>query len=817
MRKTFTLTIVACVAFVSSLNAQTIATFAGSTSGYVEGTGASAKFKSPYGIAFEGGAAVVVADQGNYRVRKVYAYQSTSLLAGAGVSGNVNGTGASAQFGTLGGVARDGFNNTYISDVNFHVIKKITSGGVVTTVAGGTLGNADGTGAAAQFNRPYAIASDISGVLYVADTYNHTIRKITTAGVVTTLAGSTQGYADGNGAAAKFDFPNAIAVDGSGNVFVGDRSRIRKITPSGDVTTFAGGTAGYLDGTGVAARFADGIGGIAIDASGNLFVADTYNYRIRKVSPTAVVTTYAGTGVSGDADGDVSVATFSEITGIAVDNTGIVYFSDFSNNKIKRIFPATAPSVSGVSLQNLTYNSATISYYLNANNGATSSIIKYGLAANSLTSQVNGFSTTGNSPNAGTGALAGLQANTTYYYQIEATNSAGTTTTSGTTLSFTTHSLPPPDQLITRYNFDNSYNNINGNTPFETNAGTSFGADRNGNLSKALYINYNGTKAVIPNLPYQNSPRTVSIWVKLTTSGAYNFIYNYGNGLTSNGSLLPNSTSVTNHGGAQGHTVATATALNTWYHFVFTFDGTTSKIYKDGTLLSSFAKTLNTVSNSDYFRLGLSENGGTFNFNGAVDDLCIFNYALSASEVSELYNNNTLPVTLTSFTAKVQNNSAVLNWETASETNNSHFVVKRSNDGVHFTEIGKVDAKSAEGASYQFTDSNPASGTNYYQLVQVDLDGKTTSLATKSLNFNLAATRVNAYPNPTSDKLEVNFATGLYQQVKVFDGNGKLVQTLAIGANQSSVQISLANQAKGVYILSLEGKEKSYTQKIIKQ
>ncbi len=191
-------------------------------------------------------------------------------------------------------MAVDGAGNVFVADTWNHTIRKITPTGVVTTLAGtaGSSGSADGTGATARFNEPFGVAVDGAGNVFVADTWNHTIRKITPTGVVTTLAGTAgfvEGSADGTGAAARFNEPYGVAVDGAGNVFVADtdNNTIRKITPSGVVTTLAGtaGSSGSTDGTGAAARFY-WPEGVAVDGAGNVFVADAVNYTIRKITPS---------------------------------------------------------------------------------------------------------------------------------------------------------------------------------------------------------------------------------------------------------------------------------------------------------------------------------------------------------------------------------------------------------------------------------------------------------------------------------------------------------------------------------------------------
>jgi DNA-binding beta-propeller fold protein YncE len=266
-----------------------VSTFAGSgTAGYAEGTGTAAQFNRPYDIAVDTiSGNVYVADFSNNRIRKITAAGVVTTFAGSGLAGSANGTGTAAQVHGPSGVAVDGNGNVYVTAFSGHQIRKITAAGEVSTLAGsGTAGNTDGTGIAAQFNNPVRIAVDGSGNVYVADRYNHSIRKITATGVVTTLAGSNAGYADATGTAARFNMPNGIAADVTGNVYVGelDNHRIRRISPAGVVTTLAGsGTAGSADGTGAAAQF-NTPAGIVIDRSGNLYVADESNQKIRKIT-----------------------------------------------------------------------------------------------------------------------------------------------------------------------------------------------------------------------------------------------------------------------------------------------------------------------------------------------------------------------------------------------------------------------------------------------------------------------------------------------------------------------------------------------------
>jgi sugar lactone lactonase YvrE len=303
----------------------TLAGQAGVT-GATNGSGLTASFNFPHGIAADSSGNVYVADTNNSLIRKITSGGDVSTLAGSGTQGLNDGTGTTASFDLPKGIAADAFGNVFVADTTDNRIRKIDSGGAVTTLS-------------IVMNWPTGIAVDSSENVYDSESY--AIRKITSGGAMVILAGSgNQGSSDGTGIAASFDYPQGVAVDTSGNVYVADTKNnlIRKITPDGTVTTLAGsGSSGHANGTGSSSSF-NGPEGVAVDSSGNVYVADTGNEIIRKITSGGIVTVLAGqVGIIGTANGTGSAAKFKFPEGIAVDSADNVYVADYGNQLIRKI------------------------------------------------------------------------------------------------------------------------------------------------------------------------------------------------------------------------------------------------------------------------------------------------------------------------------------------------------------------------------------------------------------------------------------------------------------------------------------------------
>ncbi len=325
------------------------------------GPATSAGLRYPTGVAVDAAGNLFIADSNNHRVRKVSTTGTITTVAGndsPGFSGD-GGPATNASLSSPTGVAVDTAGNLYIAEQNNHRVRKVSTSGTITTVAGnGSNGSFDdgysgdgGPAADARLNYPSGVAVDAAGNLYIADFFNNRVRKVSTSGTITTVAGNGSfGYSGDGGPAinAGLAFSYGVAVDTVGNLYIADSSnnRVRKVSTSGTITTVAGnGSFGYSGDGGPAtnSRLSSPTG-VAVDAAGNLYIADTSNHRVRKVSASGTITTVAGSGTTGSFDngysGDGGPATDAQLaypSGVAVDAAGNLYIADSINNRVRKV------------------------------------------------------------------------------------------------------------------------------------------------------------------------------------------------------------------------------------------------------------------------------------------------------------------------------------------------------------------------------------------------------------------------------------------------------------------------------------------------
>jgi trimeric autotransporter adhesin len=336
-----------------------ITTIAGNGTGGFSGDGGKATSAqlSTASVAMDSTGNLYIADSENHRIRKVAPTGLIATVAGNGTNG-FSGDGSkatSAQLNWPTSVATDSAGNLYFIDKLNHRVRKMTPAGVINTIAGnGTIGYSGDNGQAtfAQLNLPYGIAVDTAGNLYISDGENHRIRKVTPAGMITTVAGNgIKGFSGDGGKAtsAQLNKPAGVVVDSADNLYIADTKNfcIRKVTPAGLITTIAGGNGneralfGSDSGQAASAKLCNP-SGVSADSAGNLYIADTKNFRIRKITPAGVITTVAGNGFYGYG-GDGSLATSAQLAvpqGVAVDSTGNLYIADIDNNCIRKVTSA---------------------------------------------------------------------------------------------------------------------------------------------------------------------------------------------------------------------------------------------------------------------------------------------------------------------------------------------------------------------------------------------------------------------------------------------------------------------------------------------
>jgi hypothetical protein len=330
----------------------TITTIAGTGKAGFSGDGGqatAAQLRSVHGVTVDRQGNLYIADFEDHRVRRVSPDGTITTFAGRGAGGGSSGDGGPATLARLDGpqgIAVDGQGNVYISDYNDYRVRKVSPGGTITTFAGTGIPGSSGDGGPATSARLYApsgVAVDGQGNVYIVDSYNQRVRKVSAGGTITTIAGTGRlGFSGDGGPAtsAQLSYPSGVAVDGQGNVYIVDANRVRKVSRGGTITTFAGTGAGGFSGDGGPATSAQvRPTGVGADSQGNIYIADFYGFRVRKVSPGGMITTFAGTG-GGGFSGDGGPATSARLYGpyaVAVDGQGNVYIADDRNYRVRKV------------------------------------------------------------------------------------------------------------------------------------------------------------------------------------------------------------------------------------------------------------------------------------------------------------------------------------------------------------------------------------------------------------------------------------------------------------------------------------------------
>ena len=417
--------------------------------GSADGAGSNVRFQSPTGIAVTSSGIVYAADTANHTIRRISPIGVTSTLAGLpGSPGSADGSGTSARFLYPAGLALDAAGDLYVADTGNHLIRRVTPAGLVTTIAGlaGVFGAVDGPAADARFRAPRGVAVDASGNLYVADTDNHTIRRISSRGAVTTLAGSAGllGGDNGTGGAARFNYPVGIITAAPGSLIIADSANhtIRLMTATSAVSTLAGqaGVIGTANGPGSTAKFYNP-SGVAVDATGTIYVADTNNHAVRIISPAGVVTTAAGNpGISGRVDGVNQNARFLYPSAVAIDGQGALFIADRDAHTVRQVTTFSAPWIV----------TQPLSQTVAVGNIAAFSVLATGLTPFTYEWRRNGEPVAGGTD--ATLAIVNAQPANAGTYAVVIANSGGSVTSANATL---TVYVPPPNdnfanaQLIT--------------------------------------------------------------------------------------------------------------------------------------------------------------------------------------------------------------------------------------------------------------------------------------------------------------------------------------------------------------------------------
>lgn len=768
---------------------QFVGSMAGSiVSGTVDATGPLAGFYYPAGVCCDAAGNVYVADQYNHKIRKVSPGGAVTTIAGSGSAGATDATGSLASFNRPYSICMDGAGNFIVGDLLNNKIRKVTPAGNVTTIAGtGATGATNGPALSATFNYPNGVCVDNSGNIYVADYFNHLIRKINSAGTVSTFAGSgLAGAVDATGTSASFNGPSGICIDATGNLYVTDYNnhKIRKITPAGVVTTLAGsGSAGATDGFGSGASF-NGPGGAFVNSAGNILISDTYNHKIRMVTPSGSVTTIAGSGIPGSNDGIASLAEFNFPIGICTNTAGTIYIGDIYNHKIRQLGSCIAPT----SPVNITSNT---NLNVCAGNSTTLTAISYG-------SQTWFSSATATLPVASGSVFVSSNTLAPGNYTLYAEASTCTTSINRTPILYTINPLP----TITV----NSGSVCTGNSFVITPSG-------------AFTYTYSSGSATLTVL----SNTTI-----LVTGTSTNGCISSNTAISSISALSSPSISISNYTICNGQTVTLSPLGASSYTF------------------SSGAATLSPVSNTQVLVMGASS-AGCLSSNQATCNIQVFpNPTVTASGGSICAGGtfNILPSGATSYTISGGSftvNPSVTSSYTVSGSNSSGCINTAASTVTVFPNptlsivanrtlmcIGESNTLSANGATtytWNTGSANPLvttpvnTGLQSYTVVGADQNQCAgTSVITiqvdqcTELQPSAKHSPIYVYPNPSNGRFVIVFhGEG---SCRLFNSLGQVLDVFQFTA-ANHFEVSVSNLAAGIYYLAIYNGADPFIQKVM--
>jgi sugar lactone lactonase YvrE len=840
------------------------------------GIAANAGFFGPYAMASDTSGNLYIVTYNDNRVRKIDA--STKLvttIAGTGVAGysGDGGLATAAQlnfYGVLPGIAVDKSGNVFIGDYGNNRVRKIdATTHKITTIAGVGVDGYSGDGGvavAAQVSGPAGIAVDTAGNVYFADNNNSVIRKITVkTGKISTVAGDNNqgGTFSGDGSAATaagLNNPERIALDAAGNIYIADQQnlRIRKVTAAtGIINTIAGnGLLGATGDGGAATSAALGyIKGITLDAAGNIYLADPTYHRVRKITvATQKISTIAGTGTP-DYTGDGGLATSANLhspSDVLVDKSGNILIDDNGNNVLRKIATATGIITTAAG---------------DGTDGFTG--VQTALQAQ-ITPQALTFS-----PNGDMVVADGL------YYDVRAVNTVGA--------AYIYAGLPNPDPKLASKGAP-----LNGVLASTTrfNAPVGIAADANNNIyiadvfnntvrvinygTKFIY-NYAGTgtagysgdnaaaTAAKLNAPYgialdskgnlyiadalNNSIRKVDASTKIITTiaGTGTAGYSGDNGAATSATLnFPYAVAadasgnifIVDRGNKKVRKITAATGiistiLNNGHVLsgiatdasgnIYVSDSTNSTIIRiDKTSFSSQVVAGNgtagyTGDNGAALQASLNNPKGLY-----IDSHNYIYVADAGNSVIRKIIMGTLPVNFSSFTVQKNKNTILLQWSTATETNNSYFNIERRSEGTNWQPVGTVQGQgnSTSVQNYSFTDATPANGGNYYRIKQVDADGNFSYSAVRFINIT-GRWSVNAYPNPVISNLVLEFNNEKNETatIVIYNMAGKAILVKQQPVTQGFNHIVLSDVqtlAQGTYFIKLVTRANNYQSKFIR-